>query len=369
MKIRKKKTQTPARGRRYAPGEKAQILEDAESLGVNAAAEKHRCSKWTIYDWRKRDARRAPRTEEPERSPAATEDDDEPDLVAGEPAHPAVAEVSQQQRQDLILETWRKNPGLGPSQIRNQIKRQGFKASVNTVRAILEEHGYVQPKARRREHTGEYEAVRPLQLYHLDFVHFFVHRQKQCMMLMLDDFSRYVPGWTLLASEHADGAIEAFDVAVARYGKPEAVMTDRGAAFHSWRGVSRFERLLEELGIDHYLAKEARVNGKAEALAATVQKELTRQVEFADLADARRQIDRWVHFYNYKRTHHALGGLLVPADRFHGWEQQTLKRIEAGNGADMLDLLSPESRGLELFKVVSTAGQPAVYLMGRKVLG
>ena len=32
---------------------------------------------------------------------------------------------------------------------------------------------------------------------------------------------------------------------------------------------------------------------------ATVQKELIRQVEFTDLADAQRQIRRWVRFYNY----------------------------------------------------------------------
>ena len=61
-----------------------------------------------------------------------------------------------------------------------------------------------------------------------------------------------------------------------------------------------------------------------------------------------------------------LGGLLVPADRFHGWEQETLKRIEQGHGADFQDLLSPEERALELFKVVSVDGQPAVYLNGEQ---
>jgi len=364
MKIHenKNKNQNVSRGRRYSPGEKAKIMEDAESMGVAAAAGKHRCSKWTIYDWRKRDARRA----------KADEARSEVTSLRGSgeqrPDEDSVAKVSQEDRQQLILDIWRSNPGLGPSQIRNQVKRRGFKASVNTVRAIMEEHGYVQPKTRRKEHLGEYEAVRPLQLYHLDFVHFFVHRQKQCMLLMIDDYSRFIPGWTLLASEHADGVIDAFEAAVARYGRPEAVMTDRGAGFHSWRGLSRFEGLLEELSVDHYLATEPQINGKAEALAATVKKELTRQDEFADLTEASRQVERWVQFYNYKRTHHALGGLLVPADRFHGWQEETLKRIEEGNGADMLDLLSPETRGLELFKVVSVGGQPAVYLMGRKVL-
>jgi transposase InsO family protein len=277
--------------------------------------------------------------------------------------------ATQDERHRLILEIWQQQPGLGPSQIRNILRRQGFKASVNTVRAVMEEHGYVHPKVRRKEHTGSYEAVRPLQLCHLDFYHFHVHRQPQCLLFILDDFSRFITGWTLLKSEHADGVIEAFESAVARYGKPEALMSDRGSAFHSWKGLARFQALLEEYGIDFYLAKEAQVNGKSEALNAAVQKELIRQVEFLDLADAHKQIARWVQFYNYRRTHHALGGLLVPADRFHGWQDETLRRIEQGNGADMEDLLNPQGRPLELFRVVSLGGQPAVYLMGKKILG
>ena len=347
----------PSRGRRYSPAEKAAIIEDAQAMGVAPAAEKHRCSKWTLYDWLKR-----------QRRAAAQSPGEQAGVAASTP--PTVASPSTpDERHGLILELWRQQPGLGPSQIRGLLKRKGFKASVNTVRAVMEEHGYVQPRTRRKEHPGRYEAIRPLQLCHLDFYHFHVHRQKQCLLLIVDDFSRFITGWTLLKSEHADGAIEAFENAVERYGKPEAVMTDRGAAFHSWKGLSRFEALLEEHGIDHYLAKEAAVNGKVEALNASVQKELIRQVEFVDLADARQQVGRWVQLYNYKRTHHSLGGLLVPADRFHGWQEETLKRIEEGHGADMQDLLSPDGRGLELFKVVSTGGQPAVYLMGRKILG
>ena len=352
-------TKYPSRGRRYCPAEKAEILQDAQLQGVAQAAQKHRCSPWTIYDWRKKEkrAQRPPQEHNP--------------MLKSTPAPADVVEpvAAHNERHQLILTLWRQQPGLGPSQIRNQLKRKGLKAAVSTVRSIMEEHGYVQPKTRRKEHTGRYEAVRPLQLCHLDFYHFHVHRQKQCLLLIVDDFSRFVTGWKLLKSEAADGVIEQFEETVTRFGKPEAVMTDRGSAFHSWRGLSRFERLLEEYGTDHYLAKEAAVNGKVEALNASIQKELIRQVEFIDLADCQRQIARWVEFYNYKRTHHALGGLLVPADRFHGWSEQTLKRIEQGHGADPADLLDPDGRPLELFKVVSVAGQAAVYLMGKKVLG
>jgi transposase InsO family protein len=233
----------------------------------------------------------------------------------------------------------------------------------------MEEHGYVQPKLRRKAHTGRYEAIRPLQLVHLDFYHFYVHRQKQCLLLMLDDYSRFITGFTLLKSEHADGVIGAFEESVGRYGKPESVMTDRGSAFHSFKGISRFERLLEELEISHFLAREPAVNGKLEALNAAVQKELVRQIEFHDLSDALRQVGAWVRFYNYKRPHHALGGILVPADRFHGWQDETMRRLEAGQDVEVSDLMSTDGRVLELFKVVSVAGQPSVYLMGNKVLG
>jgi len=346
----------PSRGRRYSPAEKTVILQDAAEMGVASSAEKHRCSKWTIYAWLTKRKR-----------VAAAQASAEAGAASVEPT--AASSATQDERHGLILELWRQQPGLGPSQIRGLLKRKGFKASVNTVRAVMEEHGYVQPKARRKEHTGRYEAIRPLQLCHLDFYHFHVHRQKQCLLLIIDDYSRFITGWTLLKSEHAEGAIAAFEEAVTRYGKPEAVMTDRGAAFHSWKGLSRFEALLEEQGIDHYLAKEAEVNGKVEALNASVQKELIRQVEFIDLVDARQQVGRWVQLYNYKRTHHALGGMLVPADRFHGWQEETLKRIEEGHGADGQDLLSPDGRGLELFKVISVGGQPTVYLMGKKILG
>ena len=122
MKIREEKNKTVSRGRRYSPGEKVQILEDAEGMGVAAAADKHRCSKWTIYDWRKKKARDA-RVAETQPSPPSEASDGDSEQAA--------ATESQDERQQLVLKIWRQQPGLGPSQIRNQLKRKGFKISVN----------------------------------------------------------------------------------------------------------------------------------------------------------------------------------------------------------------------------------------------
>ena len=304
----------------------------------------------TLYEWRKAAKRRG--SEAGDFQPVTTEEED-----------------SKVQRDRRILAMWRQHPGYGPSQIRNMLKRGGFRVSVGTVRHVLEEQGYLPPKLKRKEHVGRYEAGRPRELYHLDFYHFFIHKQKQCVLFIEDDFSRFIAGWAMVPTEQADPVIESFDQAVQRYGRPDGVMSDRGSAFHSWKGLSRFESLLEEYEVNYYLAKEAAVNGKVEALNASFQKECVEQTEFMDLTDAARSIGRWVDHYNHRRTHHGLGGLLVPADRFYGVVEQTLKRIEQGLGAETPELTNSDSRGLDLFRVTSHGGKAQIWLMGQKILG
>ena len=345
----------PTRGRRYSYAVKKEILKFVEENNVEAAAKKYGVTETSIYEWLRAGKRRG--TETGDLAPGSTG----PGL--------AEEEDSKEVRDRQVLAMWRQHPGYGPSQIRNMLKRGGFRVSVGTVRHVMEQHGYLPPTLKRKEHVGRYEAGRPRELYHLDFYHFFVHKQKQCVLFIEDDFSRFITGWALVPTEQADAVIEAFERAVQRYGRPEGVMNDRGSAFHSWKGLSRFEALLEEYEVNYYLAKEAAVNGKVEALNASFQKECVEQIEFTDLTDAARNIGRWVDHYNHRRTHHGLGGLLVPADRYYGVVEQTMKKIELGLGADTPEITNPDSRGLELFRVVSHGGKPQIWLLGQKLLG
>jgi len=82
----------------------------------------------------------------------------------------------------------------------------------------------------------------------------------------------------------------------------------------------------------------------------------------------RRRLAAHLHWYNHQRTNHALGGLLVPADRFYGRSEEVLARIEAGAGREGLDALDLHHRNLELLKVVSQGGKPEVWLMGHRIL-
>ena len=344
----------PTKGKRYSPAQRREILAYAKTHTVREAADKFDTTETSIYEWRRANKRRS-------RPPGGGENEDA--------SSERLTEDPKEERDRRVLAMWRQHPGYGPSQVRNMLKRDGFKISVGTVRDVLERNSYLPPNLKRKEHVGRYEAARPRELYHLDFYHFHVHKQKQCVLFIEDDFSRFIAGWALVPVEAADPVITSFEHAVQRYGRPEGVMSDRGSAFHSWRGLSRFEALLEEYEVNYFLAKEAAVNGKVEALNASFQKECVEQVEFMDLTDAARGIGRWIEHYNHRRTHHGLGGLLVPADRFYGIAEQSLQRIEQGLGAQTAQLSSPDGRGLELFRVVSRGGAPEVWLMGEKILG
>jgi transposase InsO family protein len=334
----------------YTPSQKATILEDAAKDGVTAAAEKHGVSRFSIYGWQRKVARAAA--------------GEGPSPTSG----PAPAEI-EAQRDKEILDEWHRHPGLGPSQIKNQLRRKNIKVSVNTVRLVMEDAGYRPPKVERKPHDRLYEATRPNHLWHLDFVQRNIHKANTFTLILIDDFSRYVVGHGVdEGAERADFVIAAFEEAVTRHGRPEMLMHDKGSAFWSWKGVSRFTALITEMGIDQIPAEHKEWNGKVEVFNANLHKELFDVHRFYDLGEMRRRLATHLHWYNHARTHHALGGLLVPADRYYGRVDEVLARIEAGAGRDVNDLLDLRERCLDLFKVVSRGGVAEVWLMGQRLL-
>ena len=337
--------------RLYTPSEKARALELAARVGVTAASRQLGISRFSIYDWRRKVQLAAAG-----KGDAPTTGPDPADIEA--------------RRDKEILDLWRQHPGLGPSQIRNQLRRQGVKVSVNTVRRVMEDAGYRPPKVRRDAHTERYEAVRPNHLWHLDFLHRHINRTSTFTLILIDDHSRFVVGHGVDDAERADMVIDTFAEAVRRHGKPEAVMHDKGSAFWSWRGISRFTALLTELGVDQVVAEHKEWNGKVECFNGNLAKELFNVQRFYDVGEMKRRLSAHLHWYNHRRTHHALGGLLVPADRYYGRVEEVLARIEAGAGASVhTDLLDLRDRALELFKVVSRDGRPEIWLLGQPLLG
>jgi transposase-like protein len=105
-----RRTLTPRVAKLYTPSQKALVLEDAAKDGITAAAKKHEVSRFAIYAWQRKVAKAA--------------EGQGPSPTSG----PSPCE-SAEQRDKEILDEWRRHPGLGPSQIRNQLRRKNIKVS------------------------------------------------------------------------------------------------------------------------------------------------------------------------------------------------------------------------------------------------
>jgi putative transposase len=157
----------------------------------------------------------------------------------------------------------------------------------------------------------------------MDFKHFYINKQKVFLLLMQDDFSRFLCGHKITDSENIESVIEVFENCIARYGRMQVIMTDAGSAFYSWNGINRFQKLVgDEYGIEHIKAGSPRSNGKIESVNKQIEKELLRVKEFSSLEEADLGIGEWIEFYNFERTHMGLSQSEVPADRFlFGWSR------------------------------------------------
>jgi putative transposase len=332
----------------YTPSQKAEIVEHAAANSVTAAHRKYQVSRFSIYAWQRQVQLAA---QGKGQSPTSGPDPEEIEA----------------QRDKEILDEWHRHPGLGPSQIRNQLRRKQVKVSVQTTRRVMQDNGYRPPKVKHRGHDERFTAVRPNHLWHLDYVHRHINRTGVHTLILLDDHSRFVVGHGTDDAERAELVLDTFEQAVRRHGKPEMVLHDKGSAFWSWRGISRFTALLTELGVDQIVAEHKQWNGKLEVFNGNLHKELFDQQRFYDVAEMRRRLAAHLHWYNHQRTNHALGGLLVPADCYYGRSEEVLARIEAGAGREGLDTVDLRDRCLELFKLVSQDGVPQLWLMGQKL--
>ena len=235
----------PTVAKAWTPSQKAEILEHAAAHGATATAQKFGVSRFSVYEWQCRVKLAAVG-----KGPSST-------------SGPAATDI-EARRDKEILDEWHHQPGLGPSQVRNQLRRKGVKVSTHTVTRVMEEAGYRPRKVKRVPHDDRFEAVRPNQLWHLDFLHRNINKSSVFTLVILDDYSRFAVGSGVDDAERADLVIGAFEAATTQHGRPEMIIHDKGSAFWSWKGVSRFTGLLTEMGIDQIPAEDKEWNGKSE---------------------------------------------------------------------------------------------------------
>lgn len=123
---------------------------------------------------------------------------------------------------------------------------------------------------------------------------------------VVDWFTRRVLSWRLSITLETAFCIEAVEEAMAKYGKPDIFNTDQGSQFTSINFIKMLKNADIKISMD---GKGAwRDNVFVERLWRTIKYEEVYLKAYEDVPQARREIGKYIDFYNTKRPHSSLDG-------------------------------------------------------------
>jgi len=229
------------------------------------------------------------------------------------------------QVESRILQLRKEHPSWGAPKIREKLRRLELGVqtpAISTVHAVLDRHGLVTRRRRRRykaEGTPLSWPRQPNELWCADFKgEFMLADHRYCYPLTITDFaSRYLLACEGLASTREHTAFTVFEHAFKEFGLPGAIRTDNGIPFscpHALFGLSRLSVWWLRLGIDLERIKPGhpQQNGRHERMHLTLKKEATRPAA-ANLLQQQARFDDFIDDYNRERPHQALG-MRYPAE-------------------------------------------------------
>jgi putative transposase len=187
----------------------------------------------------------------------------------------------------------------------------------STVHAVLDRHGLVKRRKRRRykaQGTALQHVKPPNQLWCADYKgEFRLGNQKYCYPLTVTDYSsRYLLACEGLSSTQSAFAFAVFERVFKDFGLPETIRTDNGIPFASpnaFFGLSTLSVWWLRLGIriERIKPGQPQQNGRHERMHLTLKNETTKPAAFNFLQQQER-FDDFVGVYNNERPHQALGG-------------------------------------------------------------
>ena len=226
-----------------------------------------------------------------------------------------------------ILGLKKDHSGWGAPKIRDKIIR-AFPMikppATSTVHAVLDRHGLVKRRKRRRHQACGTELTSPHEvngLWGADFKgEFMLGNKRYCYPLTISDYrSRYLLACEGLESVRSEFAFSVFERVFKDFGLPAAIRTDNGAPFASGNalfGLSKLSVWWLRLGIriERIKPGNPQQNGRHERMHLTLKKEATKPASFNFLQQQER-FDRFIEVYNHERPHQALKGA-YPADLY-----------------------------------------------------
>jgi putative transposase len=229
------------------------------------------------------------------------------------------------QLEAVIVRLKREYPGWGAPKIREKLRRQSTAPhlpAISTVHAVLDRHGLVRRRRRRRHAATGTELSRPTEpnaLWCADYKgEFMLGDRRYCYPLTITDFaSRYLLTCEALLTTQEKFAFTGFERTFKEFGLPQAIRTDNGVPFasgHALYGLSKLSVWWLRLGIHIERIKPGhpQQNGRHERMHLTLKKEATKPAA-ANVLQQQGRFDTFVQQFNQDRPHQALG-MRVPAD-------------------------------------------------------
>ena len=231
------------------------------------------------------------------------------------------------QVEQLIVQLKKEKPNWGAPKIRERLRRlhpDVHTPANSTVHAVLDRHGLVR-RRRRRRHKAQGTALsrphQPNELWCADYKgEFMLADRRYCYPLTITDYaSRYLIACDALATTKEGYAFTVFERAFKDFGLPKAIRTDNGVPFscaNALFGLSRLSVWWLRLGIDIERIRPGhpQQNGRHERMHLTLKLEATKPAA-GNFLQQQARFDDFIDCYNNERPHQALG-MHYPAERY-----------------------------------------------------
>jgi transposase InsO family protein len=237
---------------------------------------------------------------------------------------------------DALVELAGEWPTYGYRRLTVMLKRRGHAVNTKRVRRLMHELGIAGEAPRRVPRTTDsdhayprfanlvegLEVERPDQVWVADITYVRLKEEFIYLAVIMDVFTRTIRGWHLGRGLEQELTLTALGRALEQ-GRPEVHHSDQGVQY----AANAYVEMLEAAGAAISMASVGvpEENGYAERLMRTIKEEEVALTEYQDLADAWRQLGRFLDdVYNTKRIHSSLG-YLTPAE----FEQQWIEKQRA----------------------------------------
>ncbi|PMR61883.1 IS3 family transposase [Verrucosispora sp. ts21] len=265
--------------------------------------------------------------------------------TASEPARQARAADEDALAEQITVVHTDSGGTYGSPRVTVELRAHGVRVNRKRVERIMRQRDVVGRHLRRRKRTTipdpgappapdligrDFTAAAPDQRWCGDITYLRVGAGWLFLATVIDIATRRLIGWSINTHMRTGLVIDALDAAVAaRGGRVDGVIfhADRGAQYSS----GAFADTCQQHGVRRSMGRTGSSydNALAEAFFATLKRELdVDRRRWATETDARRDVFRWIAFYNHRRRHSALD-FLSPADYEQTLTPTTLHQIAA----------------------------------------